>query len=208
MNRAPQNAAALWVLIALNAAVYAAWQLWGLADPNQTMLAHFLVSPESVLSGRVWTLLTSAFSHVDPMHLLFNLIALYVFGRPVLLVLGSFRFTALYLAGGLAGSIGHVLFGLITGDGAAALGASGAVMAIAVPYGMWFPRQTLLINFFIPVPAWLAVLFFIGTDVLGLFGTSPFSMSDNPVAHAAHLGGALVGLGVALPRAIRLWRRP
>lgn len=207
MNQAPQNPTALWVLMGINALVYAIWQLWGLADPHQWMAANFLVSSEAVLSGRVWTLITSAFSHVEPMHLLFNMIALYVFGRPVLMVLGSARFTALYLVGGLMGSIGHVAFGLFTGDPVPALGASGAVMAIAVPYGLWFPRQTLLINFFIPVPAWLAVLLFIGSDVLGLFGTSPFGMGDQGIAHAAHLGGALVGLGAGLPRAIRLWRR-
>lgn len=191
----PSRLNALWTLIGINVAVYALWHTWGVDHP-QVMVDQFLVAPQEALH-RPWTLLTSAFSHIDPGHLLFNMLALYVFGAPVMMVIGERRFVGLYVVGGLLGSVGHVLWGLATGQDAPALGASGAVMAVAVPFGVWFPRQVLLLGFFIPVPAWLAVILFIGLDVLGLFGSSPLD-GDQAVAHAAHLGGAVAGLAVAV----------
>lgn len=176
-------------LVAVNIAVFALWQYPELVA-TETMAAHFLVSLEAVTSGRVWTLLTSCFSHVDANHLLFNGIALWVFGRSVELVVGPRRLLGLYLVGGILASIGHVAFGLAAGSDNPALGASGSVMAIGVVYGALFPRQTLLIGFIIPMPAALAVALFIVLDLLGLFGAG---LSN--IAHAAHLGGAAYGFG-------------
>jgi membrane associated rhomboid family serine protease len=194
---------ALFGLALLNLGVYVAWQLGG-AGNYRWMAAHFLVSAESVVDGRVWTLLTTTLSHTDPTHLLFNLLGLWVFGTPVERVLGPLRFAALYVTGGLAGSIGFVAWCVATGSPNAALGASGAVMAIAVVYAMWFPNRTLMINFLIPVPAWLAVLLFIAMDVYGMFGGGAMGQ---PVAYSAHLGGAVLGAMIGLPRLLRR-RRP
>lgn len=189
----------IWPLIGVNALVYVLWHTWG-SQNLAFMNTHFLVSWTAVFDGRLWTMLTSAFSHLDPMHLIFNMIGLYVFGRPVESVLGPVKMVALYVIGALGGSLAYVLWGWGTGSLASALGASGAVTAIALPYAIWFPRRTLLINFFIPVPAWLAVILFVGMDLVGMIG----GQSLNPmgegagVAHAAHLGGAVVGLIVGL----------
>jgi len=188
------GASAIWQLIALNVVVFVVWQIVG---PGQIelMRANFLVSLDSVLSLRVWTLLTSAVSHIDTTHLLFNMIGLYVFGRDIERLLGGQAIWHLYIAGGLMGSVGHVLYSALSGSPNPALGASAAVMALAVIYGGLFPKRTLLINFFIPVPARLAVVLFIGLDLLGTFG-----LGGAGVANAAHLGGAAYGLGYYLLR--------
>jgi len=185
--------AVVWWLLGINVAVYIAWQMAIRQGPDsgavQFMSAQFLVSTEAMVHGRVWTLITSTFSHIAPMHLFVNMLALWVFGRDVAKVTKIFGFVQLYLVGGLIASLGHVAFSLISGQLNPALGASGSVMAIAVVYAALFPKRILLLNFFIPVPAALAVGVFILLDLAGVFG------GVNPgVAHAAHLGGALYGL--------------
>ncbi len=177
----------LFGLIGLNVLVFILWSQARGSVLEGLMVQHFMVSVEALVHFRVWTLLTSAFSHYDTSHLLFNMIGLYVFGRDVGRALGSATLLQLYLVGGIAASVGHVLFSVFTGDMVPALGASGSVMALAVMFGALFPSRTLLINFFIPVPAALAVAGYLLLDVLGTF--SPTST----VAHAAHLGGAAWG---------------
>ncbi len=195
----------LWTLLGINLAVYVRWHTVG-PDYPELLRRHLLVSWESVAAGRMWTLLTSEFSHIDATHLLVNLLALYVFGKPVESVIGSVRLVGLYVFGAVLASLGFVAWGAITGSDAVALGASGAVMAIAVPYALWFPNRTLLLMFFIPLPAWLAVLLFLGIDLLGLFsgGVDGMLFGGRRVAHSAHLGGAVAGLVVGLPI---WWRR-
>ncbi len=180
----------LFAFIAINVGVFVLWTQARGAGLTSFMAAHFLVSAESVLSLRLWTLLSACFSHMDVWHLVFNMLALWVFGRDVGTALGSRAIVHLYLVGGLASSLAHVAFGLLSGDATPALGASGSVMALAVMFGALFPNRTLLINFFIPVPAAMAVGLYIVLDILGVFGGG---MGSN-VAHAAHLGGAAYGL--------------
>lgn len=185
-------------LVAANVAVYVLWQL----APDAwlpTLARHFLVSSASL--GRPWTLVLAEFSHVDATHLLFNLIALFSFGSVLERAFGWRTLLALYFPGAIFASLGHVAFGLATGDPAPALGASGAVMAIAVAFAAVWPRARLLVMFFVPVPAGIAVAGFVLLDLLGVFGGAPMvdrALSPGPaavsIAHAAHLGGAAWGL--------------
>ena len=183
----------LWILVGVNVLVYIAWQSAIRAGDDSflagLMLGNFMVSLEAVSAGRYWTLLTSAFSHIDPIHLFVNMLALWVFGRDVLQIVGRLAFLHLYVVGAILASLGHVAYSLVTGEPNPAVGASGSVMAIAVVFAALFPRRTLLINFFIPVPAALAVAAYIVLDVVGAFGGIA-----GQTAHAAHLGGAAYGL--------------
>ena len=186
----------LKALIGLNIAVFVAWNRLSL-DQLPLMADHFVVSAESLSNGRLWTLVTTFFSHADATHLLFNMIGLYVFGQPVRQVAGDRGLLTLYMIGGLCASLGHVASSLLTGSAAGALGASGSVMAIAVVFACLFPNTTLLLNFFIPIKAWLAVLIFIGIDVFGAMGVTSIDQVFDPanrIGHAAHLGGAAFGL--------------
>jgi len=188
--RRPPVPRVLWWLIGINVGVYALWNLVG-PDPawGELLAAHLLVSSEAVLSGRVWTLITSTFSHIDPTHLLFNMLALWVFGSDVCRLVGSRRFVYLYLVGGLLASVAHVVFSVLAADPTPALGASGSVMAVAAVFAALYPKRMLMVNFLIPVPAALAVGLYAVADVAGLIG------QGSGIAHAAHLGGAAYGLG-------------
>jgi membrane associated rhomboid family serine protease len=183
--------------VVVNAAVFLAWQvaaLWSEADPVagshalELMARNFLVSTPGIEHGDVWTLLTSAFSHNAFGHLFLNMLALWVFGQDVERVVGPRAFLHLYVAGGILASIGHVLYGVATGSAMPALGASGAVMAVAVVAAYLFPGRMLLLFFVIPLPQFLAVALFLLLDVFGVVAPN-----GDTVAHAAHLGGALYG---------------
>jgi rhomboid-like protein len=182
-------------LIAFNILVFIGWNR-ATNDSLPLMVEHFMLTNEGVFNGRVWTLITTCFSHYDATHLLFNMIGLYVFGGPVRAVVGDKGILQLYFAGGLCASLAHLGANLIAGVDAGAVGASGSVMAIAVVFAALYPQATLLLNFFIPVKAWLAVILFIGIDLIGAFGVDSVDAALNPganIAHAAHLGGALLG---------------
>jgi membrane associated rhomboid family serine protease len=165
--------------------------LWHGVSPSSIPLLqeHLLVSNESLASLRIWTLLTAEFSHIDSNHLLFNLVGLYVFGQSIEQALGSRNLLHLYCAGAVVASLGHIAYGLVTGDPAPALGASGAVMALAFVYAALFPDRQLLLMFILPVRAWAAVGLFVVVDVMGMM--SPPGTSTT--AHAAHLGGLAYG---------------
>jgi rhomboid family protein len=174
-------------LVALNVAVFALWHTVGRSPEWQAWLAaSFLVSVGSM--RRPWTLLLAEFSHIDPAHLLFNMVALWSFGRAIEMALGPRRLLSLYVTGGVLASLGYVAYGLAVHSDVPALGASGAVSAIAVVFAGMFPRARLYLNFFIPLPAAVAVGLFLLLDLFGVLNPR-----GDMIAHAAHLGGAAYG---------------
>jgi membrane associated rhomboid family serine protease len=83
--------------------------------------------PPVVASGEWWRLLTSGFLHFGPIHILLNMVALWVIGRDLEIVLGQLRFIAVYLVSLLGGGVAVFMFG--SEEGAVA-GASGAVFGL------------------------------------------------------------------------------
>ncbi|KAJ9140564.1 hypothetical protein P3X46_031197 [Hevea brasiliensis] len=183
-------------LVCANVAVFMLWQI---VDKN-FMVNNFMVSLENFISGRVHTLITSAFSHVDARHIVSNMIVLYFFGTKIGRTFGSEYLLKLYLAGAVGGSLFHLVYhafialsstkgqGMSVKDpsGTPGLGASGAINAIMLLDIFLNPRSTIYLDFIIPVPAVLLGIFLIGKDVLKILeGNSNISVS-------AHLGGVTV----------------
>lgn len=136
----------------------------------------------------LWRLLTYGFCHGSLMHIAFNMYFLWMFGRMLVPIYGSREFMAIYLVGVVISGLGHIAFSIVQGTPAAAIGASGGVMAITFLCAMLYPRLQLLVMFIIPVQLrWFAVIYAV-IDVMGLFNP------ESGVAHAAHLGGAAFGV--------------
>lgn len=149
-----------------------------------------------------WQLLTSAFLHADAGHLLFNMLALWMFGAMPQQVWNEKRFLTYYVVCVLAASLCQLLVASVVvaqgGPAMPTLGASGGVYGLVLAFGMLFPAQRMLL-FPIPVPLTartVAILFAAMSLLFGMLG------SRDGVAHFAHLGGMLGGWLL-----IRHWRR-
>jgi membrane associated rhomboid family serine protease len=143
----------------------------------------------------VWQLLTCGFAHApDPWHVLFNMLALWFFGRDVEAIYGSKLFLRLYLSLIVCASLAWVVSTNMTVDRPywgyfTMVGASGGIAGILAIFVCHYPTRTILLNFFIPVPAWVMGLIWLGSDIAGALNRV---QGDN-VAYAAHLGGAAFG---------------
>jgi rhomboid-like protein len=155
-------------IIGVNLLVYLAWQLADEGSALWTALArNFLVSTNRLDHGMWWTLLSSAFSHMDLWHLGVNMIVLWSFGSVLERLWGLRLFSTFYLAAAAVASASHCLVSsLVLGNGQiAALGASGAVSGLLLAFALQFPRHKILIFGLIPVPALAGALFFVAIDI-------------------------------------------
>jgi membrane associated rhomboid family serine protease len=148
-----------------------------------------------------WQLLSYGFLHGNLAHLLFNMLALLMFGAPLEYTWGTRRFLTYFLvcvAGAGLCQLAVVTWTLSQGGNAyPTVGASGGVFGLLLAYGMLFPHQRLMM-LFPPIPMKARTLVFVYGAIellLGITGT------QSGVAHFAHLGGMFFGWLL-----IRHWR--
>jgi membrane associated rhomboid family serine protease len=177
------------LLLAANIGGFALqWLMW------QRMQATFALWPPSegffTPDFAPWQLVTYAFLHGGLTHLLFNMLALYMFGTEIERLLGGRRYLVYYAACVIGAALTQLLVAQL-GDGPArpTVGASGGVFGLLLAYGLAFPHRKLMLLFPpIPMPAWLFVtLYGLLELMLGVSRTS------DGVAHFAHLGGMAAG---------------
>lgn len=144
------------------------------------------------LGEEKFRLFTSGFLHVDWMHLIFNMYALYLFGDIVAKILGTNDFVIIYLVSLLAGN----LYSLIYHKDEpyySAVGASGAVSGIVYSSILLYPAMELYL-FFIPIPI-PGYVFALGYILYFIYG---MKKQLGNIGYAAHLGGAIGGFAVTL----------
>ena len=111
---------------------------------------------------------THMFTHGGFMHILFNMFALWMFGRVLENVWGPKRFLLFYFLSGIGAAVAHLGMQIFFGEGAPAVGASGAIMGIFAAFAYLFPNTELFIMFIpFPIKAKWAVL---GLAAIDLFG--------------------------------------
>ena len=151
--------------------------------------------PEAVLSGGAWwMLLTSMFLHGGIMHLACNMLSLVWLGPESEQRNGHLKFLILYLLGGIGGGLAHIAWEMHAGTGVPALGASGAIFALLGNYGyalltvrkrVGAGKSPVLDRAWSSFAACLAINVVIG-------------FSDPEIAMAAHVGGFVAGVLLAL----------
>jgi membrane associated rhomboid family serine protease len=137
---------------------------------------------------RPWTFLTYMFVHASLLHLLANMLMLFVFGTAVESRMGSRNFLTYYLFCGIGAAIFSLLLAGVLSVGAF-VGASGAVLGTAVAFAIFWPDAELIV-FPIPVPIKARTLV-IGLVVLDVIASRLWP--NDGIAHMAHVGGALFG---------------
>jgi rhomboid-like protein len=181
-------------IVKLNIMIFFLWII-GAFMGSTFMMENFLVSWTHLVEGKVWTLVTSAFSHNMFFHIFINMYVFYGFGAVLENHLGSKRFLIFYLVAGVVASLSHCLVStyLLGQPDLPALGASGAVAGVILLFSLIYPYERILVLGLIPVPAIWGAVVIVGLDVWGLVSQSK-GESSLPIGHGAHLGGALTGL--------------
>jgi membrane associated rhomboid family serine protease len=200
------------------------------ADPNlypisagDYLITQYALIPAELLRGEdlpptipipLWlTILTSMFLHGGLMHLLGNMLYLWIFGDNVEDAMGPIRFLAFYLLCGVAAALAQIA--IDPGSAVPLIGASGAIAGVLAAYFMLFPYARVLtlipIFFFlrlIPVPAVLLLGFWFLLQVISGAGSLG---AGGGVAWFAHIGGFVAGALLVFPLRRRgvpvtLWR--
>lgn len=167
--------------------------------------------PVEITSGEdYFTLFTSMFLHGGWMHLIGNMLFLWVFADNIEAKIGSTRFLLFYLIGGLAASLAHIITD--PSSQIPSVGASGAIAAVMGAYLVMFPKskiKMLVIVFFrsFEIPAFLFLGFWIGQQLISGFGSLAEAGDTGGVAWWAHIGGFVVGLvaGFYFKQAMEKW---
>lgn len=148
------------------------------------------------------TLLTSLFMHGSFMHLLGNMLFLWIFGKHLEDALGVIRFLVFYLVAGVSASLIHIMFNQdLPGSIIPTLGASGAISGVLAGYVMLFPHKMIgvIVWFFaVELPAWVFIGVWFGFQLIngvGAFGDP----SGGGIAYSAHIGGFIIGLALIVP---------
>src|SRR5437763_9371672 len=212
-----------YLLIAINVLVFIFLQ--GATGENR-FTASFATVPEEIRTGRdvsgphrisvgdeqavinlgptpspvYITLLTSMFMHGGWMHLLGNMLFLWIFGDNVEDRLGRLRYLVFYLVTGVIASLTHVFSTFAFGDNPyiPSLGASGAISGVLAGYLVLFPRKQVKVIIFrilTSVPAIVAIGLWFVLQLIEAFGTlGAGPQSGGGVAFMAHVGGFVSGL--------------
>ena len=160
-------------------------QPWYYPASDKFTKLFWLYPPDAGGHLWLWQFFTYMFLHstIDPWHLIFNMLGLWMFGSEVERVLGSRRFLTLYFTAGIFAGI----CGCIFTPWSPMVGASGAIFAIEVAFAMYFPDTTVIFYFF-PMKAKYLVMIFAGITIFNCI----VPRTGN-IAHFAHLGGLIYG---------------
>ena len=168
------------------------------------LTAWFALYPVASGNFMPWQVLTYAFLHGGIGHLFFNMLGLWMFGSELERLWGQKRYAQFLLAGVLAAAVAQIVVTYLTGSKVPTVGASGALFALLLAFGMLFPDR-IIMPLFPPIPmkARTFVLVFGGLELLLGSGLLDALMGygGGNVAHFAHLGGMVGGFLM-----IRYWR--
>ena len=212
-----------YVLIAINVLVFVLLQGMG---SNERFTYSFSTVPQEIRTGEdvagpvrieigddtatlplqptpgsvYFTLIASMFMHGSLMHLLGNMLFLWIFGDNIEDDLGHVRYSAFYLVTGVLASLAHVVSTFVFGDNPfiPSLGASGAISGVMGGYLVMHPQRrvrVIVLRMLTTVPGYVAVgLWFIFQliSAFGVIGQGP--QSTGGVAFMAHIGGFVAGV--------------
>lgn len=195
IKRTFKEGSALTRLIYINLGVFLAVSILGVflylsGQPN--VLADWLSLPSntSEILKKPWSPVTYMFLHTGFLHLLFNILGLYWFGKLFLYRLDNGKLISVYLLGGLSGAafylLAYNLLPVFQSVNGLLMGASASVFAILVAIAFYDPNQEIRLSFIGSFQLKYIALFYVLLSVVEI-------SSRNPGGNIAHLGGAFWG---------------
>ena len=155
------------------------------------LVVLFGLQPAEVFgAARIWQPFTYMFLHGGIGHILFNMLALWMFGVELERMWGSRFFLKYYFVCGVGASLATIAMSFVPMDPLAqiytslTIGASGAIYGVLLAYGMYFPNRPIYLYFVFPIPAKYFVMIIGAVALLSSTGEG-----GSGVAHATHLGG-------------------
>jgi rhomboid family protein len=186
-----------WMLIGVNVVVF----LIELVSGDQFIMdwsfipSRFAANP----AGDFITIFSAMFMHAGWMHLLGNMLYLFIFGDNVEDRMGHFRFLLFYLFCGIAATFAQYFFSI--GSNVPNLGASGAIAGVLGAYLLLFPHErvrVLVLSRIVIMPALIVIGLWIVLQLFSGIGSIMASTDSGGVAYMAHIGGFLAGLFISL----------
>jgi membrane associated rhomboid family serine protease len=191
-------------LIGINLFVYMLQATQPIYEFNATVISLGIIPVE--LLGRSlnagipdWqTLVTYQFLHGSWLHVLSNMLFLWIFGDNIEDALGHVKFVIFYIVCGIGAGLAHAVFN--AGGYGPLVGASGSVAGLMGAYIVLFPhaRVYVLFRIVIPIPLPLPAVWMLAA----WFGVQLFSLvaaGDQPIAWWAHIGGMIIGAALVVP---------
>ncbi len=166
--------------------------LFQITDNNIIVYWLSLPSNFSLFLLRPWSIITYQFLHEGFLHILFNMLWLYWFGKIFLEFLSQKKLVTIYLLGGIFGGLFYIIaFNIFPAfsaykDYSVALGASASILAIVTTISFYVPNYTIRLMFIGNIKLKYIALFSILLDIISIAG-------ENSGGHIAHLGGAFFG---------------
>jgi membrane associated rhomboid family serine protease len=186
-----------YILIGINVVVF----LIELVSGDQFIInwsfvpARFAANPV----GDFFTIFSAMFMHAGWMHLLGNMLYLFIFGDNVEDRMGHFAFVIFYLVCGIAATFAQYFFSI--GSNIPNLGASGAIAGVLGAYILLFPQEkvrVLVLNRIVLMPALIVIGFWIVLQFLNGVGSIMGGADSGGVAYMAHIGGFIAGIVISL----------
>jgi membrane associated rhomboid family serine protease len=181
----PMKPAVKWLIIS-NIVLFLATQIY---SPLEVLLG---LIPEQVLKhGWIWQVATYMFIHGSPAHILFNMLAVWMFGVELERLWGTRFFLKYYAITGIGAGVSVIAVSLVPLDWTSlayarnTIGASGAVFGVLLAFAYYFPDRPILMFLLFPIPA----KYFVAIIGAIAFITAPNSQASE----TAHLGGLLFG---------------
>ena len=144
---------------------------------------------------KLWQLISYMFLHGNFFHIFFNMFALWMFGSDLEELFGSRNFLRFYIYSGIGAGICIALMNYYIFDNygynPVTIGASGAIYALLLSYGMIWPNREVLLYFLFPIPMKYLLLIFGGIEFFGTLSMA--SGTGGNISHIGHLGGLITG---------------
>lgn len=175
----------LYALIGMNVAV----SLAGFS--SETFFRRFLFHVDDILIRKqYYRMITSGFLHANWMHLIMNMLTLFLCGRWLGSVMTPVEFLVIYFGSMIGGDLLSLFIHRHHGD-YSAIGASGAVSGIIFAMIATMPGKVILL-FMFPIPTYIYGPLFVLVSIFGIRD------SQSKIGHDAHLGGAIIGMLIAI----------